>query len=50
MAKSNRRTFLAKAPAVALAAGAATAAAPSPAAAASKPAKKVHWSGGKAPD
>ena len=60
MAKSNRRSFLTKAPALALAAGAAStvasaqdkpvaqaAAAP---AATDKPVKKVHWSGGKRPD
>jgi 2-iminobutanoate/2-iminopropanoate deaminase len=60
MAKSNRRSFLAKAPAVAVAtvaAGAAAAhakdkpaakalAAPAP----EKPVKKVLWSGGKAPE
>jgi len=48
MARSNRRSFLAKAPAVALAAAAA-----SPAAAADKggkPVKKVHWNEGKRPD
>ena len=46
MARSNRRSFLTKAPAVALAAAAA-----SPAAAAeSKPEKKVHWSQGKRPE
>jgi 2-iminobutanoate/2-iminopropanoate deaminase len=58
MAKSNRRSFLTKAPALALAVGtastvaaaekkpAAKAAAPAP----DKPVKKVHWSGGKAPE
>jgi 2-iminobutanoate/2-iminopropanoate deaminase len=48
MARSNRRSFLAKAPAVALAAAAA-----SPAAAADKggkPVKQVHWNEGKRPD
>lgn len=59
MAKSNRRSFLAKAPAVALAVGAASTAAAQekPAAkpvettaAADKPVKKVHWSGGKRPE
>jgi len=49
MAKSNRRRFLAKASVVA-----AAAAMPSPAraqqAAIEKPAKKVHWSGGKRPE
>ena len=75
MANSSRRSFLAKAPAVAIAAGTATAAladdkkkasakgaaaekaaaekaaaAAPPPAAAEKPVKKVHWSGGKAPE
>jgi 2-iminobutanoate/2-iminopropanoate deaminase len=49
MARSNRRAFLAKAPAVAVAAAAA-----SPARAADqadgKPVKKVHWTGGKRPE
>jgi len=48
MAKSNRRRFLAKASVVA-----AAAAMPSPAraqGAIEKPAKKVHWSGGKRPE
>jgi 2-iminobutanoate/2-iminopropanoate deaminase len=46
MAKSNRRSFLAKAPAVAVAAAVAT-----PAHAADKkPVKKVHWNEGKRPD
>ena len=49
MAKSNRRRFLARASVVA-----AAAAMPSPAraqqAAIEKPAKKVHWSGGKRPE
>jgi 2-iminobutanoate/2-iminopropanoate deaminase len=50
VAKSNRRTFLAKAPAVAAAASAA-AAVPVAAQAqpADKPVKKVHWPGGKPP-
>jgi 2-iminobutanoate/2-iminopropanoate deaminase len=63
MARSNRRRFLAQAPAVALAAGAAGTAladekkkvpAAAPAAATAKapeaPVKKVHWTGGKAPE
>jgi 2-iminobutanoate/2-iminopropanoate deaminase len=63
MARSSRRSFLATAPAVAVAAGAATtaladekkkgAAAEKPAAppaAAPAPVKKVHWTGGKAPE
>jgi 2-iminobutanoate/2-iminopropanoate deaminase len=61
MAHSNRRSFLAKAPAVALAAGAVASASadekPKKGAAAKpaepvaeKPVKKVHWSGGKAPE
>ncbi len=49
MAKSNRRRFLARASVVA-----AAAAMPSPAraqqSAIEKPAKKVHWSGGKRPE
>jgi enamine deaminase RidA (YjgF/YER057c/UK114 family) len=62
MPRSSRRSFLAKAPAVAVAAGAATTAfaadkkkgaaekpAAAPAAAAA-PVKKVHWTGGKAPE
>ena len=49
MARSSRRTFLKKAPAVAVASAAATtAAAAEPAAGA--PQKKVHWSGGKRPE
>jgi len=52
MAKSNRRSFLAKAPAVAL--GAATATATSTARADDKatggPVKKVHWTDGKRPE
>jgi 2-iminobutanoate/2-iminopropanoate deaminase len=63
MAKSNRRRFLAQAPAVAVAAAAASGAAASRAGADEKPAakaaapaapaapvKKVHWSDGKRPD
>ena len=62
MAKEDRRSFLTKAPAAALALGAAPLAAaqekatPTPkpasaaAAAADKPVKKVHWSGGKRPE
>jgi enamine deaminase RidA (YjgF/YER057c/UK114 family) len=46
MARSNRRSFLTKAPAVALAAAAAAPAA----AAETKPVKKVHWNEGKRPD
>jgi enamine deaminase RidA (YjgF/YER057c/UK114 family) len=49
MAKSNRRSFLAKAPvAVVAAAGASTALAQD--ASASTPAKKVHWPDGKRPE
>ncbi len=49
MAKTNRRRFLAKAPAVALvAAGASTVEAAG--APADKPVKKVHWEGGKKPE
>ena len=53
MARSNRRTFLAKAPAVAVAAAAATTARAADKAAparAEKLVKKVHWEDGKAPD
>jgi len=64
MANSNRRSFLAKAPAVAVAAAAAAGstaqakdkaapkakATPAPPAAPEKPVKKVLWSGGKAPE
>jgi 2-iminobutanoate/2-iminopropanoate deaminase len=61
MAKKDRRSFLAAAPAAALAVGAAPLAAAqeekatpkpaaAPAAAAEKPVKKVHWSGGKRPE
>jgi 2-iminobutanoate/2-iminopropanoate deaminase len=53
MAKSNRRGFLAKAPAAAAAAAAAATTGPSSAEAAESggpPVKKVHWSGGKRPD
>jgi 2-iminobutanoate/2-iminopropanoate deaminase len=49
MARSNRRGFLAKAPAVAVAAAAATRASAAEEAA-SKPVKKVHWTGGKRPE
>jgi enamine deaminase RidA (YjgF/YER057c/UK114 family) len=61
MAKSNRRSFLAKAPALAVATVGASAAAveakdkaaakaPAPAPAPEKPVKKVLWSNGKAPE
>ena len=60
MAKKDRRSFLATAPAAVLAVGAAATAAaqdkatPKPPAAAAtatdKPVKKVHWSGGKRPE
>ena len=58
MARTNRRRFLIKAPAVAVAAAAAPVAADaqSPGGAAqgteapAKPVKKVHWSGGKRPE
>jgi enamine deaminase RidA (YjgF/YER057c/UK114 family) len=63
MAKSNRRSFLAKAPALAVATVGASAAAveaqdkaaakapaPAPASAPEKPVKKVLWSNGKAPE
>src|SRR6185436_7642562 len=49
MAKSNRRRFLAKASVVA-AAGAMPSPARAQQAAIEKPAKKVHWSGGKRPE
>ena len=49
MAKSNRRSFLAKAPAVAVAAAAASTARTDDKAA-GKPVKKVHWTGGKRPE
>jgi len=53
MTKSNRRSFLAKTPAVAVAAVAATTARaadkPAPPAA-EKPVKKVHWEDGKKPE
>lgn len=49
MAKSNRRSFLAKAPAVALAAGAATTASAQEKTD-GKPVKKVHWKDGKKPE
>ena len=51
MAQANRRSFLAKGPAVAVAAGTLGAAgAAAKAEAADKPVKKVHWSGGKKPE
>jgi enamine deaminase RidA (YjgF/YER057c/UK114 family) len=49
MERSNRRGFLAKAPAVAVAAATATRASAAEEAA-SKPVKKVHWTGGKRPE
>ncbi len=49
MARSNRRAFLAKAPAVAVAAAAASSAGAADKAD-GKPVKKVHWSGGKRPE
>jgi enamine deaminase RidA (YjgF/YER057c/UK114 family) len=49
MARSNRRDFLAKAPAVAVAAAAASTAGAADEAA-GKPVKKVHWTGGKRPE
>jgi len=49
MAKSNRRSFLSKAPVLAAAAGAATTAAAADKADA-KPEKKVHWPDGKRPE
>ena len=48
MAKATRRRFLSAAPAAALVAAAPPATAAETAA--GKPAKKVHWTGGKAPD
>ncbi|HEY3120002.1 MAG TPA: RidA family protein [Vicinamibacteria bacterium] len=50
MAKSNRRGFLAKAPAVAVAAAAASTAAAADDKPAATPAKKVHWTDGKRPE
>ena len=52
MAKTNRRKFLTKAPAVAAAAAAGVTIVPMPAEAqgAEKPVKKVHWQGGKRPE
>jgi len=47
MERSNRRGFLAKAPAVAAATATRASAAEE---AASKPVKKVHWTGGKRPE
>ena len=49
MARSNRRAFLAKAPAVAVGAAAASSAGAAEKAD-GKPVKKVHWSGGKRPE
>ena len=49
MARSNRRAFLAKAPAVAVAAAAASTAGAADKAG-GKPVKKVHWTGGKRPE
>src|SRR5260370_147685 len=49
MARSNRRGFLAKAPVVAVAAATASTASAADEAA-SKPVKRVHWSGGKRPE
>ena len=48
MARSNRRAFLKKAPAVAV--GAAAASTATAAETAGAPAKKVHWQGGKRPE
>ena len=50
MAKSNRRSFLAKAPVVALGAAAATSTARADDKATGGPVKKVHWSDGKRPE
>jgi 2-iminobutanoate/2-iminopropanoate deaminase len=50
MAKSNRRSFLAKAPVVALGAAAATSTARADDKAQGGPVKKVHWSDGKRPE
>jgi 2-iminobutanoate/2-iminopropanoate deaminase len=53
MAKSNRRGFLAQAPAAAVGAAVAATTGPTQARAAEAggpPVKKVHWSGGKRPD
>ncbi|HUG54702.1 MAG TPA: RidA family protein, partial [Vicinamibacteria bacterium] len=50
MAKSNRRGFLAKAPAVALGAAAAGSTARAADEPAGRPAKKVHWKDGKKPE
>jgi 2-iminobutanoate/2-iminopropanoate deaminase len=52
MARSNRRSFLKKAPAMAVAAAATTAATTAGAQdkPSDKPVKKVHWDGGKKPD
>ena len=50
MAKSNRRSFLAKAPAVALGAAAATSTARAEDKGTGGPVKKVHWTDGKRPE
>jgi enamine deaminase RidA (YjgF/YER057c/UK114 family) len=50
MAKSNRRSFLAKAPAVAVAAAAASTLGADEKPSSDKPTKKVHWVDGKKPD
>ena len=50
MAKSNRRSFLAKAPAVALGAAAATSTARADDKPKDGPVKKVHWTDGKRPE
>ena len=50
MAKSNRRSFLAKAPAVVVGAAAATSTARADDKAKGGPVKKVHWTDGKRPE
>lgn len=50
MAQSNRRSFLAKTPAIAVGAAAAATTARADDKAKGGPVKKVHWSGGKRPD
>jgi enamine deaminase RidA (YjgF/YER057c/UK114 family) len=50
MARSNRRSFLAKAPAVVVGAAAASSTARADEKAKDGPVKKVHWSGGKKPE
>ena len=50
MAQSNRRSFLAKAPVVALGAAAATSTARADDKATDGPVKKVHWTDGKRPE